>query len=125
VAARLRGLLRLIVILMSRQTCEVCAEKAVNCAMIREPTSCAQGRRAIQSAQTRSSSVDVVIGQNKALSFVKSLCPTKKDFFPLDVSSSVLHCSMIRRPAKTARRKRDRALAGLQEKAVGHQKGSS
>ena len=52
------------------------------------------------------------------LLFAKSLRRHQKDFFPLDLSTSVLDGRLIRRMAKDARRKGEPCLGGLQEKSL-------
>jgi len=49
------------------------------------------------------------------LLFAKSLRRHQKDFFPLDVSTSVLDDRLIRCPAKDARRECEPAWSGFQE----------
>ena len=56
--------------------------------------------------------------ERKGLSFAKSLRRHQKDFFPLDLSTSVLDGRLIRRMAKDARKKGEPCLGGLQEKSL-------
>jgi hypothetical protein len=53
------------------------------------------------------------------LSFAKSLRRHQKDFFPLDVSSSVLDGRLIRHPAKMLAENVNRALSEFQEGEFG------
>jgi len=57
-------------------------------------------------------------GPGEYLSFAKSLRRHQKDFFPLDLSTSVLDGRLIRRMAKDARKKGEPCLGGLQEKSL-------
>ena len=60
-------------------------------------------------------------GSWNPLSFAKSLRRRHKDFFPLDVSTSVLDGGLIRRPAKMLAENVNRALSGFQEREFGLQ----
>ena len=67
----------------------------------------------LESRKPRSLTSWLVAG---SLSFAKSLRRHHKDFFPLDVSTSVLDGRLIRRPAKDARRKCEPCLVRVSTK---------